>query len=188
MELLIKVVNTSGDPRQDNADKKPLFTEGLKPRAANEHKEQWAFIHDIQIRENIAYQMQYLEFQVRLYNDYQLYLTVESLLCKNIIVTIGGIIEAALYALMTYHADGSGYTFDEKTPYFKRIDEAYNMQIIDKDLKDNLHNLHNLRKMRNLVHLNTLDFREYQAYDVDEANEYITALDRFIEYQINYTG
>jgi hypothetical protein len=180
MELLTKTINTSGDLRQDNADKKPLFTDGSKPRPASEHKELWAFITDQQIRENIAYQMQYLEFQVRLYNDYQIYLTVESLLCKNIIVTIGGIIEAALYALMTKHADGSGYVFDEKTPYFKRIDEAYDMQIIDRELKDILHNL---RKMRNLVHLNTLDFREYQAYDIEETNEYITALHRFIQYQ-----
>ena len=185
MELLKKAQNTTSDPRQDNADKKALFAEGARPRSAGEHKELWVFIADQQIRENIAYQMQYLEFQVRLYNDYQIYLTVESLLCKNIIVTIGGIIEAALYALMTEHADGSGYAFDEKTPYFKRIDEAYDMQIIDKELKDTLHNL---RKMRNLVHLNTLDFREYQAYDIHETNEYITALDRFIQYQTTHAG
>lgn len=183
MELLKKSENTTGNPRADNADKKPLFADGARPRSANEHKELWTFISDQQIRENIAYQMQYLEFQVRLYNDYQIYLTVESLLCKNIIVTIGGIIEAALYALMTEHADGSGYQFDEKTRYFKRIDEAYDMQIIDRELKDTLHNL---RKMRNLVHLNTLDYREYQAYDVEETNEYITALDRFIQYQTTH--
>lgn len=181
MELLSKTNNISGDPRQDNADKKQLFADGARPRSANEHKDQWGFIEDKQIRENIAYQMQYLEFQIRLYNDYQIYLTVESLLCKNIIVTIGGIIESALFALMSAHASGSGYQFDERTPYFKRIDEAYDMQIIDRELKDTLHNL---RKMRNLVHLNTLDYREYQAYEVEETNEYITALDRFIQYQI----
>lgn len=179
MELLRKAANTTGDPRQDNADKKPLFPEGARPRSAAEHKEAWSFVLDLQIRENIAYQMQYLEFQVRLYNDYQLYLTLESLLCKNIIVTIGGIVEAALFALMDEHAEASGYAFDERTPYFKRIDIARDLGLIDDEL---MGTLHELRKVRNLVHLNGLDFREYQAYGVEEANEYLTALTAFMEH------
>ncbi|MBY0537787.1 hypothetical protein K2P47_00120 [Patescibacteria group bacterium] len=182
MELLIKNIIDTTNPRNDNSDKKQLFTSGTFEIARNK-RESWNFIKDEAISRNISYQMQYLEFQVRLYNDYQIYLTVESLMCKNIIVTIGGIIEAALFALMTEHAEGSGYQFDDRTPYFKRIDEAYDMQIIDRELKDTLHNL---RKMRNLVHLNTLDYREYQAYDVEEANEYITALERFIQYQTTH--
>ncbi len=34
---------------------------------------------------------------VNLYNDYQIYLTVESLLCKDILATVGGVVEAALF-------------------------------------------------------------------------------------------
>ena len=76
--------------KADNADKKALFAKDKHPHPAAYHKEQWAFISDIGLRENIAYQMQYLEFLVNLYNEYQIYLTVESLLCKDILGAVGG--------------------------------------------------------------------------------------------------
>ena len=61
-----------------------LFAKERHPHPASFYKDEWAFIEDKGVRENIAYQLQYLEFMIRLYNDYQFYLTTESLLCKDI--------------------------------------------------------------------------------------------------------
>src|SRR6056297_1143964 len=113
MELLKKSQNDSNNPRQDNADKVPLFAEGRRPQAAAEIREQWSFIADDGLRENISYQVQYLQFQINLYNQYQLYLTLESLHLKNMMATIAGIVEAALYALVKQGSDTAGYVFDE---------------------------------------------------------------------------
>lgn len=178
MQLLFKSNNTSGDPRLDNADKKPLFPSDLRPKSAAEHREVWDVIQDAGLRENISYQMQYLEFQVQLYNNYQLYLTLESLHLKSMMATIAGIVEAALYALVRQVSDKAGYVFDERRNYLDLINDAYDMKIIDRDLKDDFHLL---RKDRNLVHFRTLDYREYNSYTVDEVNEHLEALNHFIE-------
>jgi hypothetical protein len=100
MELLVKNIENKEDPKEDNSDKKPLFEVDRRPRTAVEHKDDWSFIGDTSIRENIAYQMQYLEFQIFLYNDYQIYLTVESLMFKNIMAVIDGVMEGALSHLV----------------------------------------------------------------------------------------
>jgi len=180
MELLIKAENISGNPREDNANKKKLFSEERRPKTAAEHREQWGFIEDDAIRENISYQMQYLECQVYLYNDYQMYLTLESLHFKNIMTTLSGVVECALYALIEQGAEKGNYVFNERTPFIRLIDDAYDMRVIDKDLKDYFHAL---RKMRNFVHISSLDFREYEAYDIEETNRYIEAMNRFIDSQ-----
>ena len=79
MELLHKTIVDPDDRRHDNGDKKALFEKEQHPHTAAFHREQWAFIADETIKENIAYQMKYLEFLTRLYNEYQIYLTV----CKG---------------------------------------------------------------------------------------------------------
>lgn len=178
MELLSKQENISGNPRYDNANKKALFSDDRKPRTAEEHRIDWSFIEDEAMRENISYQMQYLEYQVHLYNDYRMYLTLESLHFKNIMAVIGGIVECALYALVEQNAEEGGYIFDDRTPFIRLIDDAYDSQIIDRELKDYFHAL---RKMRNLVHISSLDYREYEAYDIEETNRYIGALNKFIK-------
>ncbi len=180
MQLLQKSENTSNDPRQDNADKKPLFDEDQRLQSAAAHREVWNCIDDVGLRENISYQMQYLEFQVQLYNSYQMYLTLESLHLKNMMGTISGIVEAVLYALVRQGSQAAGWTFDERRTFLQLIDDARDMQIIDRELVDIFHDL---RKDRNLVHFRTLEYREYSAYTVDEVNEYLQALDRFISLQ-----
>jgi hypothetical protein len=179
MELLKKAENTSGNPREDNSDKKKLFSAERRPRTAAEHREDWQFIADESIRENISYQMQYLECQVYLYNDYQMYLTLESLHFKNIMTTLSGVIECALYAMVQQAAEKENHFFDDRTPFLRLIDDAFDMQIIDKDLKDYFHAL---RKMRNFVHISSIDFREYEAYEIDETNRYLQAINRFVEH------
>ena len=77
MNLLHKTTAPGENNRKaDNSDRKELFAKDKRPHPAAYHKEQWAFISDISLRENIAYQMQYLEFSVNLYNEYQIYLTI----------------------------------------------------------------------------------------------------------------
>ena len=100
MELLRKTMTDPKTHRHDNADKKLLFAKEHCPNTTAFHRKQWSFIEDAAIRKNIAYQMQYLEFLIYLYNDYQIYLMLESLLCKDVIVTISGVVEAALLDLV----------------------------------------------------------------------------------------
>jgi hypothetical protein len=180
INLLQKTKNNTNDPRKDNSDKLSLFPPELRPRTAVEHREDWNVIEDAGLRENISYQMQYLEFQVHLYNTYQMYLTLESLHLKNMMATIAGIVEAALYGLVRQASDKAGYVFDERRNFLDLIDDAYDMELIDKDLRDDFHLL---RKDRNLVHFRTLDYREYSAYTVDEVNEHLSALNHFLSLQ-----
>jgi|SRR3989338_6338773 len=177
MELLRKTIIDSADRRKDNSDKKELFLKERHPHPANFYKDQWAFIEDKTVRENIAYQMQYLEFMVHLYNDYQMYLTIESLLCKDIIVTVGGIIEAALFDLISSARKKAGMDMGERTDFTVLLGQAYNEYgFLTKDL---WHFCHELRKVRNLVHLKAADFQEHQAYTVEQANDCLNKLEEF---------
>ncbi|MDO8571603.1 MAG: hypothetical protein Q7R79_02905 [bacterium] len=176
MDLLHKTVTDVEHRREDNSDKKPLFAKENHPHPANYHKEQWAFIGDTALCENIAYQMQYLEFMVALYNNYQIYLTVESLLCKDILATVGGVVEAALFDMIQTARTNGGLSMITRTDFTALLGEAYHgFNIID---KNTWHYFHELRKVRNYVHLKAADFREHTAYTVDEANEAITQLEK----------
>ncbi len=179
MELLKKTILDLEDRRKDNSDKKELFVKDRHPQTANFYKDQWAFIHDTTVRENIAYQMQYLEFLTNLYNDYQIYLTVESLLCKDIICTVSGIIEAALFDLIQATKEKAGLKLD-RTDFTALLGMAYHeYKLIDEEL---WHFCHELRKVRNLVHLKAADFREHQAYSAEETNDCLTKLEQFREH------
>jgi len=177
MELLRKATSDPADKRKDNADKKPLFPKERHPHTAAYHKEQWAFVADTSLRENIAYQMQYLEFMVNLYNDYQLYLTLESLLCKDILATVGGVVEAALFDQIYGSKTKADLPAGARTDFVALLGEAYHARaLIDKDL---WHYFHELRKVRNYVHLKAADFQEHTAYTIEEANEAIKKLEEF---------
>src|SRR3989338_10906583 len=166
MELLKKSVLNAEDRRKDNSDKKELLAKDRHPATANFYKNEWAFVEDVMTRENIAYQMQYLEFTINLYNDYQIYLTVESLLWKNIIITVGGIIEAAIYDLIASDRKRHGLKMDGRTDFTVLLGQAYHdHHFIDRDM---WHYLHELRKKRNLVHLKGADFQEHAAYTIEQ--------------------
>ncbi|MSR79044.1 MAG: hypothetical protein EXS59_02775 [Candidatus Taylorbacteria bacterium] len=177
MNLLNKTRAEGDDRRADNADKKPLFPKEKHPHPASYYKEEWKFVADEGLRENIAYQLQYLEFLVNLYNEYQIYLTVESLLCKEILSIIGGVVEAALFDLISTAKTRAGMPMGARTDFTALLGEAYNsFQIID---KDTWHYFHELRKVRNFVHLKAADFQEHTAYTVEETNEAIRRLEQF---------
>jgi len=174
-----------GNRHEDNADKKPLFEKDRHPRPANSHKEDWFFIKDDRARENIAYQMQYLEFLIYLYNDYQIYLTIESLLCKNIMIVIAGVVECALFDLVNQSCEKANLECDITTNPIKLIQEAFDLGIIDKEMKDKFHNL---RRVRNLVHLKGIGYQEYNAYAIDEVNNYLEILEKFRKKTEDYSG
>ncbi len=79
---LIKTQSNTENPKQDNSDKKQLFDSHLK--SASDYQEEWSFIananHSTKSRalDNISYNLQYIEFQIKLYNEYQFYLTPRS--------------------------------------------------------------------------------------------------------------
>ena len=176
MEILIKTKEYDEEKRRDNEDKKKLFTKDRHPRSANHYKDEWFFIENKKIRDNIAYQMQYVEYLVCLYNDYQIYLTVESLLCKTIMVTIACVVEGALYDLLS-QMERRGYNagLNQRRDFLFLIDIGLKCKIIDSDMNDTFHNL---RKVRNLVHITSARELEYAAYDIDQANHYIKEMDR----------
>ena len=179
MELLRKTITNIEDRRKDNSDKKELFSKNRHPHPASFYKEQWAFIEDTAVRENISYQLQYLEFMIYLYNDYQLYLTMESLLCKDIIVLVGGVVEAALFDLIQSAKKCSGLPMEGRTDFTILLGQAFHEYgFLDKTL---WHFFHNLRKTRNNVHLTAADFKEYIAYTIEQANECIENLEKFRE-------
>ncbi len=181
MELLIKKIVNTEDRRKDNSDKKELFIKERHPHSAAFYKDQWSFIQDVGVRENIAYQMQYLEFLTHLYNDYQIYLTIESLLCKDIMVAVGGIIEAALFDMIQSVKEKAGLKMEDRTDFTMLLGQAYHeYSLINEDL---WHFFHNLRKVRNNLHLKAADFQEHSAYTIEQVNECITKLDDFLSYQ-----
>ncbi len=175
MELLKKTI-IKENRHEDNADKKSLFEKSRHPKSANLHKDDWSFIKETRARENIAYQMQYLEFLIYLYNDYQIYLTIESLLCKNMMVIIAGVVESALFDLANQSCEKANLEFDTTTNPIKLIQEAFDLGIIDKEMKDSFHNL---RRIRNLIHLEGIGYQEHDAYTIEEVNNYLEILEKF---------
>ncbi len=177
MELLKKTYGNIEDRRTDNFNKKELFPKDRHPHSANYYKDEWGFVEDTFLRENIAYQMQYLEFLIHLYNDYQIYLTTESLLCKDIITLVGGIIEAVLFDLVQFKRKESGMEISDRNDFTTLLGAAYHdFHLIDRDA---WHFFHNLRKTRNFVHLKAADFREHVAYTTEDANECLGKLEEF---------
>lgn len=175
MELLRKTNADKEKSHENESIEKNLFAKG-RIRPASFYKDEWSFIEDIRARENTAYHIQYLEFCICLYNKYDIYLTVESLLCKNIMATIAVIIESALFDLVNQAGKKANFSFDEKRDFLSRIDIAFDMKLIDYNMKDAFHDL---RKLRNRIHLSGAEEREHSAYSVEEANKYIEILDKF---------
>ena len=179
MELLRKTITDPENHHHDNADKRQLFTKDHHPNTAAFHRKQWSFIENMVVRKNIAHQMQYLEFLIYLYNDYQIFLMLESLLCKDVIVTVSGVVEAALLDLVQSARKKAGMPTEKRTDFIMLLGQAYHEHgFLTKDL---WHFFHNLRKIRNEVHLATVDFKEYVVAGraIGQANECIERLEEF---------
>jgi hypothetical protein len=177
MELLKKTIKHLEEKKMDNSDKKELLATGKHPKSAKYYQEEWSFIEFVPARKNISYQLQYLEYMINLYNGYKMYLTIESLHCKNIMIAIASVMECALYDLLYQIArKRSDVGFYEKEDFLSMIDLGFQGGLLDNQMK-NL--LHELRKIRNFVHISSLEHKEYEAYNIEQANIYIALLDNF---------
>lgn len=97
-------------------------------------------------------------------------------LFKDVIVAVGGIVEASLFDQIADSRKKAGLAMD-RTDFTALLGGAYHeYKIIDKDL---WHFCHELRKTRNLLHLKAADFQEHTAYTIDEANECLKKLEEF---------
>jgi len=177
MELLKKIIKHKEEKKDDNSDKKELLAEGRHPRSARQHREEWSFIDYEPARDNISYQLQYLEYMVNLYNDYKMYLTVESLHCKNMLITLASIMECALFDLLYQISQKkNGVGIDVREDFLSLIDLGFRHGLLDGNMK---YLLHELRKVRNFVHISSLEHKEYEAYTVDQVNLYLVLLNNF---------
>ncbi len=178
MERLRKETPNPKERRLDNIEKKELFTKDRHPKSANYYKEEWSFIKKKGARENIAYQLQYLEFMTNLYNDYQFYLTIESLLCKNLMVSIASVIEAALTAILEegYKPITAGTNLDRN--FKSMVELAYAKGLIGRNTK---YKLQGLRRIRNSIHLSSIEYQEHTAYEPEDVNKHLDLLDNFRE-------
>jgi hypothetical protein len=177
MELLKKTIKNKEEKRGDNADKKELLAKGRHPQSAKQYREEWSFIEYEPARDNISYQLQYLEYMVHLYNDYKMYLTIESLHCKNMLITLASIMECALFDLLYQESQKkSGIGIDVREDFLLLIDQSFKRGLIDGNMK---HLLHELRKVRNFVHISSLEQKEYAAYTIEQVNQYLTILNNF---------
>lgn len=174
MELLLKTTNES-DPRISDKAKKELFPKDRHPQTANHYKDEWFFIDDKILQENIAYEMQYIEFLVKLYNDYNIYLTTESLLSKTIIMHIGSVVEAVIINVMRQWASKANMNIDRKT-FDELVEMANDAGMLNGPMA---YTFHDLRHFRNAIHLEGIPDREYLKYEPDKANEFLIALENF---------
>lgn len=178
MELLKKTIKKDeGEDGRDNSDKKELLAKGRHPQSAQKYRDEWSFIEYVPAKENISYNMQYLEYMVNLYNDYQMYLTIESLHCKNMLVTIASIMECALYDLLyQLNRKKSNVGFDDREDFSFLIDLGFRHGLLEGNMK---YLLHDLRRVRNFVHITSLEHQEYAAYTVEQVNTHLTLLNNF---------
>lgn len=176
MERLKKQIHNIKERRLDNLDKKELFSKSRHPQSAAFYKDQWRFVKRKSVRENIAYQMQYIEFTINLYNDYQIYLTIESLLCKQLMVAISGVVEAALLSILSEGYKSIGESSNQDRNFQSLINLAYTNGLIGDDMK---RKLQGLRRVRNAVHISSLQYQEHVAYDPGDVNKYLDLLESF---------
>lgn len=175
MELFIKNIEDKENPRNDNSDKLKLFPNSPSFLIAREQRKDWDFIKNDGVARNISYQLQYIDFSIRLYNEYQIYLTLESLLFKNVLISINSIVEAALYEAIKQIRERSELEDEWRKDLTALLGQAYHeYKLIDKDL---WHFFHDLRKERNNLHLHALTEREYERYNFTQANEALVKLE-----------
>lgn len=176
MELLKKIKKNKEKRKEDNSDKKELLAVGRHPQSAEQYREEWSFVTYEPARDNIAYQLQYLEFMINLYNDYKMYLTIESLHCKNMLITLASIFESALFDLLYQVNEDKGLGLDIREDFVSLIELSFRNGVIDGNAK---YSLHELRKVRNFVHISSLEHKEYTAYNIEQVNLYLILLNNF---------
>jgi len=152
-----------------------MFDKADHPRTANSYKDEWAFIEDEKLRQNIAYAMQWMEWQIKIYNKYQMYLTIEAHHLKGMILNIASVMEAATKYMVEKWAKKAGKQGGYRT-FGELIGFAVDAKIITSSTSKTINEL---RRVRNNVHLYGIIEREYELYNAGKVNEYLTALENF---------
>lgn len=152
---------------------------------ASNHRDDGEFIEDEMLIRNISYHLQYLDFLIQMYNSYSITLTIESLICKNIIIEINLLIEAVLSFSVRYAEDIKKIPHSkDKISYSELIGKAYHEhQIISKDL---WHTLHEFRKQGNYRHIQSEEVWELDKYKIENANDAIDILEEVREELLYY--
>ncbi len=165
---------------------KSIYTSGADHlHLADFYKEELFFIKEGLKRDNIAYHLQYLEFNVYLYNNYDITYNIESLLCKNMLLTLAMIFEAILSDLLrekinTYNeVNNIDYRLRNREFTFEKlIGHGFRLDLIDLKSREKLEQL---RRIRKNIHPNVPSEREYQAYSIEDVNRFINELNLFME-------
>lgn len=170
--------------KKDN-DKREKLNFQLQLTSTYTWQLEWSFIKDTLLKKNISYHLQYIEFLILLFNNYKVYLAMESLVSKDIIIHINSIIEASLYYTVYFASGRINNTKDQdeyyklvnqqgKEEYHKLINQACNeFKIISHSMVDLLHWI---RKQRNLQHIQGENNRELDKYNFLDANKAIELL------------
>jgi hypothetical protein len=174
-----KLIISTDEPeftQKGESKKKSLFSKDTHFTKAHVWRDEWSFINNDIVSRNISYQLQYLEFLVHLYDEYEIYLSMKAHLCKNILVGVNSVVEASLYVSIVDLRKRANLDGDWRSDYTALLGQAYNeYQMISRDL---WHFFHELRKERNNLHLQSLREREYEYYTIEKANDALEKLEQ----------
>lgn len=114
-------------------------------------------------KRNLAYLLQFLEFQWHLFDRYRTYGSVRAMMLRQIVLTAANVIEYLLYVSVRQHGQKPGHVFKNW------INQAKNLRLIEDKLSEKLHEV---RKWRNRLHpdsqLTQLDYNDFTDAQVHE--------------------
>jgi len=119
--------------------KKRIFTEALK--TIKDNLSEFDFLEHSTRKRNLAYQLQYLDFNMQLLREYNLYGAIEAAILRHLVIHITNIIEYLLFVSLSkvYDKDPKNH----KLPSL--IGQAKNKGLIDKTLASNLNGVVEIR-------------------------------------------
>lgn len=119
-------------------------------------------------KRNLAYLMQFLEFQKSLFDRYHTYGAVRKSMIRSIILTVTNIAEYLLYVSVRQTGRAAGHGVK------KLINQAADVQLIDDNLKGQLHDC---RELRNRIHPdNQTEELDYASFEDDQVDECVALL------------
>ncbi len=140
-------------------------------RTCEQHRADFAFIPDANLRSNIAYTLLALEVLKWLNDRTTLTGQAMTMIFKVGIVLITSIVES----LTKHYLHGNGGRFN----YGNRVQRLLRDNIIDADLAQELSWVWDKRQA---IHLYQIDGRDYERYSVDDVNRAFTACYRLREF------
>jgi len=144
------------------AEKKKLDIPAVK--TIDEILSEFHFLEYSTRKRNLAYQVQYLDFQIKLLKEYVIYGSVLNSLLRNAVISITNIIEYLLFTCLR-----SEYGKDPKSHKFPSlIGQAKTRNMISKNLAGDLNKINDLRN--NLHPSKQKDALDVNCFDKKDAN------------------